>query len=92
MGSRSLFRLIAICPPFPSPGTAGREYPRTDVTKKALFPCSQAHPFIIMLQIFQRAAHPTCAPVEYVGVNHGGGDIGVTQQLLHRANIITILQ
>jgi hypothetical protein len=37
----------------------------------------------------RRALYGEPGPVQYVSVNHGSGNIGVTQQFLHRANVIT---
>ena len=45
-----------------------------------------------MLQRIQRAQNTPPALVEYMGVNHGRAHIGMAQQLLHRANVITRLQ
>lgn len=38
------------------------------------------------LQRIQRAEHAAPALVEHMRVNHGGADIGMAQQLLHRAD------
>ena len=43
-------------------------------------------------ECIQRAGCAACRHLEHVGVNHGGADIRVTQQLLHRANIGARLQ
>ena len=40
----------------------------------------------------ERAAHPLAAMLEYMGVDHGGLDILVSQEFLHRANIIAIFE
>ena len=40
----------------------------------------------------QRAGRAARRHLEHMGVNHGGADIRVAQQLLHRANIGASLQ
>lgn len=41
------------------------------------------------LKLIQWADNPPPSPVEHVGVDHGGRDIGMAQQLLDGANIVT---
>ena len=36
----------------------------------------------------QRAAHPFAAPVQHVGVDHCRAHVTVTEQFLHRANVV----
>jgi len=40
----------------------------------------------------QGADHGFSAAVEHVGVDHGGGDLRVSQQILHRADVVAVLQ
>src|SRR5690606_11197691 len=40
----------------------------------------------------QRAGDAPASYLEHVGVDHGGADIGVTEQLLHGADVIPGLQ
>ena len=47
----------------------------------------QTHPELFNKRPYDR---PGCD--NYMGVNHGGADIGMPQQLLHRANVVTRLQ
>ena len=43
-------------------------------------------------QRIQRAGRAARRHLEHMGVNHGGGDIAVAQQFLHRANVVTRLK
>jgi len=40
----------------------------------------------------KRAAHAAAALVQHMGVDHGGGNIGMAEQFLHRADVVTVLQ
>jgi hypothetical protein len=46
----------------------------------------------ILLTVGPRAAYRFAATLEYVCIDHGGTDIFMAEQLLHRANIVTVLQ
>ena len=43
-------------------------------------------------QAVQRAAHRAAAHAQHVGVDHRGADVGVAQQFLHGADVVTRLQ
>lgn len=39
-------------------------------------------------ELVERTADAKAAPVEHVGVHHGGRHVGMTQQFLDRANVV----
>jgi len=44
------------------------------------------------LKAVQRTEHPMAAAIQHMGINHGGGDIGVTQELLDGADVVAAFQ
>ena len=44
------------------------------------------------LKRIQRAAYPTAADFEHMGIDHGRFYVGMTEELLHRAYIVAGLQ
>jgi hypothetical protein len=40
----------------------------------------------------QRAAYPTGAVAQHVGVDHGRGNVAVAQQFLHGADVVSALE
>ena len=49
-------------------------------------------PIRVRSQPVRRTAHAEAATVQHMGVDHRGRDVLVTQQLLHRPDVVTILQ
>ena len=43
-------------------------------------------------EMFQGALHPSPSAIEDVRVDHGGGDVGVSEKLLDRPKVIAALQ
>lgn len=77
----------------------GRSHLRTPmhgVTKVALEECV-GNRFSSAVQtrvseLVQRARYPTPALVQHMGVDHRGRNVGVAEQLLHRADVVTAFE
>ena len=67
---------------------------RTDIMalrRRLRMPADSAKPFI-SLQPVRRAPNPEGPAIQHMGINHRGGHVPVPQQLLHRADVVAILQ
>ena len=48
-------------------------------------------PIIATPETIKRAFNPATAAIEHMGINHSCRHIGMTQQFLHRANVVAAL-
>ena len=46
----------------------------------------------MLSQSIQRTLHSIGAPLEHMGVDHGGADIGVAEQFLYGADVVACLE
>lgn len=49
-------------------------------------------PFTHLNHFVQRTHHAFAAFIQHMGINHRGGNIRMTEQLLHRSDVVAILQ
>ena len=75
----------------PKSNGAGRQLPRA-FPDGSFFLRGMESTFPIALSVIQRAFNRPVAALEHVRVDHGGIDILVTEQFLHGADIVAILE